>query len=84
VLSGLPAGHASYLTGRAFFPSLISGPFHDGLQIAFAFAILACLVAAVASWLRGGIYHYTEAEPGADAPGPGSRPVEVAPGRAEG
>ena len=36
-----------------FFPSLISGPFHDGLVVAFAFAIAACLVAAVASWLMG-------------------------------
>jgi MFS family permease len=59
-LSQLPSGHAAYLTGRGFFPSLISGPFHDGLRIAFVFAIVACVVAAVASWLRGGIYHYTE------------------------
>jgi MFS family permease len=59
-LSQLPTGHAAYLTGRGFFPALISGPFHDGLRIAFTFAIVACLVAAVASWLRGGIYHYTE------------------------
>ncbi|MFI5755813.1 MFS transporter [Streptomyces sp. NPDC051569] len=56
VLGGLPPGHADYLTGRSFFPQLISGPFSDGLSIAFDFAIAACLVAAVASLLRGGTY----------------------------
>jgi MFS family permease len=52
----LPAGDAAYLTGRSFFPSLISQPFHDGLVVAFGFAIAACLVAAAASWLRGKKY----------------------------
>jgi hypothetical protein len=33
---------------------LISGPFRDGLHEAFLFAIIACLVAGVASWSRGG------------------------------
>jgi MFS family permease len=55
-LNKLPASHAAYLTGHSFFPSLISGPFHSGLQIAFDFAIVACLVAAVASLLRGKKY----------------------------
>jgi len=55
-LSKLPAGHAAYLTGHSFFPSLISGPFQHGLDIAFDFAIAACLIAAVASLLRGGRY----------------------------
>jgi MFS family permease len=50
-LGKLPADHASYLTGRSFFPHLITQPFHDGLVIAFLFAIVACLVAAVASLL---------------------------------
>jgi MFS family permease len=52
-LSQLPAHDSTYLTGHTFFPSLISGPFHDGLIVAFGFAIVACLVAAVASWLMG-------------------------------
>ena len=55
-LSGLPASHAAYLTGRTFFPSLISAPFSRGLAIAFGFAIAACLIAALASLLRGGRY----------------------------
>jgi MFS family permease len=61
VLAGLPAGQAHALTGRSFFPHLISGPFHTALVYAFVFAIVACLVAAVASLLRGGKYHYAEA-----------------------
>jgi MFS family permease len=55
-ISKLPASHAAYLTGHTFFPSLISAPFAHGLAIAFDFAIVACLVAAVASLLRGGKY----------------------------
>ncbi|MFZ0089762.1 MAG: MFS transporter [Solirubrobacteraceae bacterium] len=39
--------------GRSFFPHLISAPFRSGLHEAFAFAIIACLIAAVASWSRG-------------------------------
>jgi MFS family permease len=50
-LHRLPADHASYLTGRSFFPHLITQPFHNGLVIAFCFAIVACVVAAVASML---------------------------------
>jgi hypothetical protein len=48
------------LTGRSFFPHLISGPFRAGLHEAFAFAIIACLVAAAASLMRGGLYHHEE------------------------
>jgi hypothetical protein len=46
----------AYLTGHSFFPSLISAPFQSGLHIAFDFAIVACLIAAVASLLRGKQY----------------------------
>lgn len=60
VLNALPAKDAAFLTGRSFFPSLISGPFAEGLAVAFAFAIAACLVAAFASALRGGKYEYKE------------------------
>jgi MFS family permease len=54
VLSRLPAHDAAAISGRAFFPHLIAAPFRGGLHEAFAFAIAACLVAAVASWSRGG------------------------------
>jgi MFS family permease len=53
VLSHLPASHAAYLTGRQFFPSVITQPFHDGIGIAFGFAIACCVLGAVASALTG-------------------------------
>jgi MFS family permease len=59
-LSRLPAARAAYLTGRSFFPSVISPAFAHGLAISFDFAIAACLVAALASLLRGGKYVYGE------------------------
>jgi hypothetical protein len=59
-LAKLPARHAAHLTGHTFFPSLISAPFQHGLDIAFDFAIAACLVAAVASLLRGRRYVHEE------------------------
>jgi MFS family permease len=68
VLAQLPAGQAQALTGRSFFPQLISGPFHTALVYAFVFAIAACLVAAVASVLRGGKYHHVAATSPTGAP----------------
>jgi MFS family permease len=61
VLHGLPASDTHALTGRSFFPQLISSPFHSALVYAFAFAIAACLIAAFASLLRGGKYVHDEA-----------------------
>jgi MFS family permease len=60
VLGKLSASHAATLTGHTFLPSLISPPFRHGLDIAFDFAIVCCLIAAVASLLRGGRYVYGE------------------------
>ncbi|HET7588698.1 MAG TPA: MFS transporter [Solirubrobacterales bacterium] len=70
VLHSLPAHAQAALTGHAFFPQLISKPFSDGLDTAFAFAIVACLVAAAASFLRGGRYHAEDLET-ETAAGPG-------------
>ena len=53
LLAHLPSGHALYVTGRQFFPHLITAPFHDGLGVAFAFAIAANVIAAIASLLTG-------------------------------
>ncbi|MET8824613.1 MFS transporter [Streptomyces sp. NPDC004610] len=60
VLDRLPGGNAAFLSGREFFPQLISAPFRDGLSVAFAFAIAACVIAALASLLRGGKYVYED------------------------
>jgi MFS family permease len=52
-LGQLSPDQASFLTGRSFFPNLISGPFSQGLAVAFWFAIGVCLLGAVASLLTG-------------------------------
>jgi MFS family permease len=62
VLSGVSLHDQAVLTGHTFFPTLISAPFRDGLHAAFAFAIVACLVAAAASLMRGG-HSVAEEEP---------------------
>jgi type IV secretory pathway VirB2 component (pilin) len=54
VLSSLSAAQQQSLTGREFFPNLISGPFHDGLVVVFAVAAGLAALAGVASLLRGG------------------------------
>ncbi len=60
VLVHLPASRAAYLTGRRFFPTLISPAFAKGLGAALDFAVGAALVSAVASWFRGGKYVHQE------------------------
>jgi MFS family permease len=69
VLHQLPPDRASYLTGRSFFPHLVTGPFQDGLAVAFWFALGACLVAAVASALTGAPSAPREPRPGTQRPG---------------
>jgi MFS family permease len=64
LLSNLSPAHAAYVVGREFFPHLITGPFHDGIGVAFGFAIAACVVGAVASAFTG------RAKGGAGAPEP--------------
>jgi MFS family permease len=70
VLSSLPAGSQRILTGRAFFPELISGPFHHGLVVVFAVAAGLSALAGLASLMRGGRY----ADPGAPAEPPKTAP----------
>jgi len=75
-LAHLSSSDAAYLTGHTFFPTLVSGPFHSGLEVAFGFAIVACLVAAWASWLRGKKYVHVDDDTVGDivSPAPGSPP----------
>jgi MFS family permease len=56
VLAGLPAAARATVLSNSFFPQLLAGPFHDGLQIAFSVCIVLSLGAAAASWLRGRRY----------------------------
>jgi MFS family permease len=54
VLAQVGPTHAAFLTGRSFFPKLISGPFGHGLHLAFDLAAVSTFLAAGFSWLRGG------------------------------
>jgi MFS family permease len=59
-LAHLSPAQAANLTGTSFFPGLIAGPFRHGLAIVFLAALVMSLVAAGASWLRGGRYVHEE------------------------
>jgi MFS family permease len=59
-LHHLSAAHVATLTGRSFFPTLISKPFMSGMQVTFYFSTAMMLVAAAASWLRGKRYVHEE------------------------
>src|ERR1700722_10125929 len=59
-LAALPPANAAEITGKEFFPQLISTPFMDGLRIAFTLSLIAYLLAALASWLRGKKYIHEE------------------------
>jgi MFS family permease len=67
VLHQLSASNAATISGRRFFPGLLSQPFQSGLHEAFSFAIVACLIAAAASWSRGG--HFVHVEPAPEREG---------------
>jgi MFS family permease len=53
LLRTLPAHNVAVLTGKQFFPNLISGPFHHGLMIVFTAAAIMSIAGAAVSWLRG-------------------------------
>jgi MFS family permease len=55
-LDHLRPSHVAYLTGRSFFPQLISQPFAQGLHLAFDFAAGATAIAVIASLMRGRRY----------------------------
>jgi nitrate/nitrite transporter NarK len=62
VLATLPAAARQVLTGRVFFPELISGPFHHGLIVVFSVSTALAVIAGVASLLRGGRYVHPESD----------------------
>src|SRR5579875_278351 len=53
VLHALPAANQANLLGKSFFPNLISTPLMDGLHAVFYLSATLCLIAAIASLLRG-------------------------------
>jgi MFS family permease len=68
VLQHLPAHNVQVLTGRQFFPHLISAPFHHGLVIVFTAAAVMSLTGALVSLLRGKRFYYDDKVPPAAGP----------------
>ncbi len=62
-LAQLAPAQRAALLGHSYFPSLISAPFKAGLHAALDFAIVTSLLAAAASWTRGGKYVHQDAAP---------------------
>ncbi|HUK71679.1 MAG TPA: MFS transporter [Streptosporangiaceae bacterium] len=60
VLHTLPPHNVAVLTGKEFFPHLISQPFHHGLITVFTAATAMALLAALVSLLRGAQYYFDE------------------------
>ncbi len=52
-LSSLPAEAQRVITGRRFFPELISSPFEHGLTVVFGVSAALAFISAIASWSRG-------------------------------
>jgi MFS family permease len=84
VLPRLPARNAANLTGKEFFPHLISGPFHHGLIIVFSAAIVMSVTGALVSLLRGRQFYYDAPDrSGTPSPRPAASPeVTVLPNAA--
>jgi MFS family permease len=77
LLRTLPAHSVAVLTGKQFFPHLISGPFHRGLVIVFIAAAVMSVLGAAVSWMRGKRSVLRAEEPSVpdDPASPGGRPA---------
>jgi MFS family permease len=63
LLHTLPAHNVAVLTGKQFFPNLISGPFHHGLTIVFSAAAIMSVLGAIVSLLRGKSFVFDDEAP---------------------
>ena len=63
LLHTLPAHNVAVLTGKQFFPNLISGPFHHGLMIVFIAAAIMSVLGAIVSLLRGKSFVFDDEAP---------------------
>ncbi len=59
-LDSISAADKAALTGKAFFPQLISEPFHSGLVIVFIAAAIMSVIGALASLFMGGKYVHAD------------------------
>jgi hypothetical protein len=71
VTAALPAASRAVLLGQQFFPNLISGPFRDGLVVAFSISTALSVIAVPVSLMRGArvLYQPEESTPAAPADG---------------
>jgi MFS family permease len=79
VLSHLPARNAAVLTGKQFFPHLISAPFHHGLVMVFTAAAVMSATGALISLLRGKQFYYDDTNPEADSAAAPKGPAAAVP-----
>jgi MFS family permease len=75
VLAHVGTAHAATLTGKRFFPSILSAPFHRGLIVAFSASALLCAAAGVASLWAGDTRQADAAEALASAATSGAQPA---------
>jgi MFS family permease len=68
-LAALPAATKAAVLDTSFFPTILAGPFLDGLQVAFTACVGVSLAAAVASWFHGPepVVHETRPMPTGEA-----------------
>jgi len=76
VLQKLPADTQTQVLGKAFFPTMISDPFEQGLRVAFAISAVLSVCAALASLMRGKRYIHDETSPTPQLQRAGGRIVE--------
>jgi MFS family permease len=72
--AGITQAQWSNVTGKTFFPRLISHAFINGLRIAFTASLIMSLIAAAASWMRGAKYVHRDEESESDV-GPFGAPL---------
>jgi MFS family permease len=68
--AGISPENLQTLTGKEFFPQLISQPFHHGLVVVFTVAAIMSAIGAVASLFRGKRYVHEETATEAPVPEP--------------
>lgn len=66
-LATLNPENVAALTGKDFFPRLISAPFHDGLVVVFIAAAAMSFIGAIVSLMRGKRFVYGEGDAPAGA-----------------
>ena len=71
VLHSLTHAQLHAISSRSFFPRLITPAFSGALTLALRFSVVAFVIAAAASWLRGGPQRWQEPATASDPRSPG-------------